>query len=148
MIVKKQLKNGKISVTSSYFDDLRVYKMSLSDSKTSDYVSKKWRTEKARDFANLNYTTAIECMKLAKYGCTELRNFVNSLNVNQLSNYKINFGPCKDYESYDDLCKTRDILEAKEDLTEKDQKELNRVKSEIANIDRFVEKQLQNVRSA
>lgn len=142
MIVKKVLKNGKVSVTSSYFDDLRVYKMSLSDSKQSDYVSKKWRRSEARDFSEIEFATTLECLRLAKYGCVELRNFVNNLNVNQLANYKINFGPCKNYESYEDLMKIKNELEAQSELSEKDQKELNRVTNEIQSIDTFVENQV------
>lgn len=146
MIIKKTLKNGKTSITSSYFEDMRIYKMSLTDSKQSDYVSRKWRNDKARDFSELNFVTTIECMKLAKLGCTELRNFVNNLNVNQLENIKLNFGPCKDYESYETLTKIKETLEAKEDLTEKEKKELTRVTNEINDIDRFVEKQLELVK--
>lgn len=139
MIVKKIRKNGKVSITSSYFDDIRTYRMSLSDSKQSDYVSKKWRREKGRDFKEIELATAIQCLILAKLGIADICEFQKNLRDDQFENYIFNYGPCKEYTSYEDLCARKDELEAEDSLSAKELTELEHVKAEIADIDRFVE---------
>lgn len=143
MIVKKQLKNGKISVTSSFFDDLQLYRASLTESKQSDFVSKKWRRDKARDFSDLEYHTAIECLKLARYGCLEIAEFAGSLTAKQLEAYTFRYGPCRPYESYEDLLNIKHELESKENLSTKEANELVRVTNAITEIDNFVKVQVE-----
>lgn len=145
MIIKKQLKNGKISVTSSYFQDCSMIKESLRDSKKDDYESWKWRKDKPRDFSELELKTAVETMKYAKYGCIEMREFMNTIHPNSFSNYKFNFGPCKDYESYDDLVCIKNELEAKDHLEKDEIKKLEKVTNEIKDIDNFVQVNLKKL---
>lgn len=145
MIIKKQLKNGKVSVTSSYFQDCSLVKESLRDSKKEDYEYWKWRKDKPRDFTELELKTAVEAMKYARYGCIEMKEFMNTLHPSSFSNYKFNFGPCKDYESYEDLVKIKNELEAKENLEKEEVIELERVTNEIKDIDKLVEYNLQNI---
>ena len=145
MLTKKTLRNGKISVSSTYFEDIQVYKMSLRDAKQSDYVSKKWRTSAPRDFSEIEMATVVQTFMLAKKGLAELDNFVQTLNSNQLDKYVIKYGPWKDYESYEILSKIKSELEAKEKLEADEVKELDRVTKEINDIDRFVSKEMEKV---
>lgn len=151
MLVKKSLRNGKTSVTSSYFDDMRLVKQSLYESKKDDYVSAKWRREKGRDFRELELQTAIMAITLAKKGAAEVSEFADSLKPAQYEQYVLNYGPWKDYESYDSLEKTRDeLLEKKKHaaLDEEDEKELDRVTAEIKDIDSFVKQELERDKTA
>ena len=149
VIIRKTLKNGKISITSSCFEDIRTYRMSLSESKKDDYVSAKWRRNAGRDFSGIEFETTKQVLLLAKKGCNEISEYVKQIKEKDLPNYKINWGPCETYISYDDLCKSRDELEAKrasgEEFTADDIAELDRVKKEIDNIDRFVDTQIQRI---
>jgi hypothetical protein len=138
MLVKKTLKNGKCSVTSSHFEDIRVYRQSLAESKQEDYVPKKWRKAPPRDFSEAEAATVTQCLLHAKMAAQELSQFVECLKPNQLENYKINYGCLRDYESYEDLVAIRDELEAKENLEEAEQEELQRVTKEIKSYDDFV----------
>ena len=138
MIVKKTLKNGKVSVTSSHFEDIRVYRSSLSEAKQEDYVPRKWRKTQPRDFSAAEVATTVQCIQHAKLAAQELSQFVENLKPNQLENYKINYGCLREYEGYEDLVKIRDELEAKETLEEAEQEELQRVTDEIKSIDDFV----------
>lgn len=141
-IVRNSLKNGKVSVTSSYFEDARLVKASLRDSLQSDYVPSKWRREKGRDFSQLKLATAAQFIYLNRLGVMELSEFVDNLKPSQYENYKINYGPWKEYESYEDLEKKREeLLEIKgyRALEEDENTELERVTKEIADIDKFVE---------
>lgn len=148
MIVKKTLKNGKCSVTSSYFEDIRLLKASLRESMQDDYVPSKWRREKGRDFSELKLATATQCLILAKRGAEELSDFVANLKQNQYDNYKINYGPWQPYESYETLVGIRDELLAKDKLDADEQKELDRVTKEIKGIDDFVEQNVAAVASS
>lgn len=138
MLVKKTLKNGKVSVTSSHFEDIRIFRASLSEAKQEDYVPKKWRRTQSRDFSAIELATTVQCIQHAKLAAQELSQFVENLKPSQLENYKINYGCLRDYESYEDLVKIRDELEAKETLEETEQEELQRVTKEIKSIDDFV----------
>lgn len=144
MIEIKNLKNGKKKVTSSYFSDIKTYRASLADSKKEDFEYWKWRKDKPRDFSQIELATAIECLKAAKMGCAELSDYVKNLKDPHLENYKLDWGPMEEYESYDDLCKIRDEINAKSSFekTEEDIKELERVEREIKHIDDFVEMEL------
>lgn len=146
VIVRTQLKNGKVSVTSSCFEDIRTYRMSLADAKASDYVPKKWRKEAGRDFSEATFQTVVQCMLLAKKGLQEIAEFQSKLKPEQFANYKFNYGPCKTYESYEDLCQIRDELEALPKLDEDQMAELDRVNKEIKSIDDFVAKQVEAVK--
>lgn len=148
MITRKTLKNGKIAISSSHLEDIRTYRMSLNESKKDDYVSLKWRREKGRDFSELELATTVQCLIHAKLAVAEIRDYLNNLKPAQLENIKVNWGPLRTYESYETLCEIRDNISAKgnyADLEPEDQKELDRVTKEIADIDRFVEKQVENV---
>lgn len=143
-IVRKTLKNGKYSITSTCFDDIRTYRMSLSESKQDDYVSAKWRRNAGRDFSQIEFETVKQCMLLAKKGCNEISEYVKQLKNNEVANYQIAWGPCKDYISYDDLIEERDALEAKraegaEAFTADDFKRLDHVNAEIDSFDRHLE---------
>lgn len=141
MIVKKTLKNGKTAVTSSYFEDMRLYRQSLSESKSEDYVAAKWRREKGRDFSELELQTAIQVIKLGKMAVSEISSFRENLRPGQLDNYKFNFGPMEDYESYESLCEQRDALEPGSE-------EYERVCNKIANIDNFVATNIEALKAA
>ena len=148
MITRKILKNGKIAISSSHLEDLRTYRMSLNESKKDDYVSSKWRRDKGRDFSELELATATQCLIQAKLAAAEIGDYLSSLKPAQLENVKVNWGPLKDYESYETLCEIRDKITARgqyAELDPEDQKELDRVTKEIADIDQFVEKQMGNV---
>jgi len=140
MLVRKTLKNGKTSITSSYFDDVRMLKASLRESMQEDYAANKWRREKARDFSQLKLATVTQCLILAKIGAAELSEFVSDLKPNQVENYKVNYGPWQPYESYEELVAKRNELLDKESLEAADQEELNRVTKEIKTVDEFVER--------
>lgn len=146
MIIKKQLKNGKVSVTSSHFADMGVYRQSLAESMQEDYVPMKWRKTAGRDFSELKRQTTIQCLILAKQGSAELSDFVNNLKDNQLEHYVINWGPWKPYESYEDLCKKRDEFAMMSHLNEEDQAEFDRVVKEIKSIDDFVDSNMEAMR--
>lgn len=148
MITRKTLKNGKIAISSSHLEDIRTYRMSLNESKKDDYVSSKWRREKGRDFSELELATTVQCLIHAKLAAAEIGDYLSSLKPAQLENVKVNWGPLKDYESYETLCEIRDKITARgqyAELDPEDQKELDRVTKEIADIDQFVEKQMKNV---
>ena len=84
----------------------------------------------------------------AKLAAAEIRDYLNNLKPAQLENIKVNWGPLKTYESYETLCEIRDNISAKGNYAElepEDQKELDRVTKEIADIDQFVEKQMEAV---
>lgn len=146
MLIKKKLKNGKTSVTSSYFEDARLVKQSLSESKQDDYVSKKWRKEAPRDFKEIEWQTAIMVIQLVKQGAREVSTFASLLADNQIGNYVLNYGPLKDYESYDELVAKRDSLKGK--ILDKEMtKELERVNREIKAIDDFAAQNLERVKN-
>lgn len=145
MLVKKNLRNGKVSVTSSYFEDIRMVKQSLFESKKDDYVPGKWRREKGRDFSELEVQTVLMTFQLAKKGLAEINDFVEDLKPSQYDKFVINYGPWKNYESYETLEKIRDELLEKgkyNPLEEEDAKELERVQKELKDIDDFVERNL------
>lgn len=149
MLEQKTLKNGKLAVTSTFFEDARLVKASLRESMQDDYVSSKWRRDKGRDFSELQLATVVQSMLLAKQGFAELQKFSEShRNSAQAEKYKINYGPWKDYESYESLIKTRDELEAKKEkqsLETDELTELSRVGNKIKEIDDFAEKQIENL---
>lgn len=147
MIKVKNLKNGKKKVTSSYWDDIKTYRASLADSKKEDFEYWKWRKDKPRDFSQIELATVVECMKTARLGCSELSDYIKNLKDPHLENYKFDWGPMEEYESYDDLCSIRDEINAKSPIerTKDDISELERVEKEIKSIDDFVEKQLESV---
>lgn len=148
MIIRKTLKNGKVAISSSHLEDIRTYRMSLNESKKDDYVSAKWRREKGRDFSDLELATTVQCLIQAKLAAAEIRDYLNNLKPAQLENIKVNWGPLRTYESYETLCEIRDNISAKgnyAELESEDQKELDRVTKEIADIDRFVETQMEAV---
>lgn len=142
MIIRKQLKSGKVSITSSYFDDARLIKASLRDSMQEDYVPAKWRNGAGRDFSELKLATAVQFIILSKQGAEEIKKYLEPMNTEQFKNLKVNWGPWVDYESYDDLVAIRDGLLQKQSpiytLTAEESKELDRVNNEIRKIDDFV----------
>lgn len=146
-IIRKTLKNGITSITSSFFEDLRLYKASLSDSKQSDYAERRFSSEKPRDFSKIELQTAIQTIILAKYGASEIRDFQEKLKPQQFKDYKFNYGPLKDFESYEMLVEERNELNNLFIKEDDDQKELDRLNSEIQGIDSFVEKQIELVKN-
>ena len=144
-IITKTMKNGKISVTSDHFENIRIYRQSLSESIQEDYIPAKWRKEAGRDFSDLKLKTTVQCLIEAKRGAAEMSGFIDGLKPGQYDKYKFNWGPLVDYESYDTLCAIRDeLLEANKTrlLDEDETKELERVQKEIKDIDDFVAKEM------
>lgn len=82
-------------VTSSYFEDFKMIKKSMSEVRADKWINKKEYPN--FDFGALARANAVQLITLARYGAFEVSQFAESLNNNQLSNYKLNYGPWKDW---------------------------------------------------
>lgn len=94
-LIYKQRKNYT-EVTSSYFEDVKMLKKSMSEVKADKFTNK--IEYPGFDFGKLELANAVQIIMLAKYGARELSAFVDSLSPYQYDKYKINYGPWKDYE--------------------------------------------------
>lgn len=82
-------------VTSSYFEDFKMIKKSMSEVRADKWINKKEYPN--FDFGALARANAVQLITLARYGAFEVSQFVESLKDNQLSKYKLNYGPWKDW---------------------------------------------------
>ena len=80
-------------VTSSYFEDFKMIKQSITEVKAEKWINKK----ECPGFDSLSRANAVQLITLARYGAFEVSQFAESLNDNQLSKYKLNYGPWKDW---------------------------------------------------
>ena len=90
-------KKNFTEVTSSYFEDFKMIKQSIAEVKAEKWINKKECP--GFDFDSLDRANAVQLITLAKYGAWEVSQFAESLNDNQLSKYKLNYGPWKDWIS-------------------------------------------------
>lgn len=88
-------KKNFTEVTSSYFEDFKMIKQSITEVKSEKWINKKECP--GFDFKSLDRANAVQLITLAKYGAFEVSRFAESLNDNQLSKYKLNYGPWKDW---------------------------------------------------
>lgn len=147
MVQIRDLKNGKKVISSSCWKDIKTYTSSLKDAKTSDWEGTKgwkWRSTDRKDFSEVELATAIETLKLAKQGAAEVSQFVKELSPEQLKSYaKADYGPLKEYESYEDMIEKKNTLESLRNKSEEDLKEIDRLNTEINEIDNFCEKEIE-----
>ena len=87
-------------VTSSYFEDFKMIKQSIAEVKAEKWINKKECPD--FNFEALDRANAVQLITLAKYGAFEVSQFAESLNDNQLSKYKLSYGPWKDWSSDED----------------------------------------------
>lgn len=87
-------------VTSSYFEDFKMIKKSMSEVRADKWINKKEYPN--FDFGALARANAVQLITLARYGAFEVSHFAESLNDNQLSKYKLNYGPWKDWNLDED----------------------------------------------
>src|SRR5574344_7535 len=80
-LVYKTGKNGKKTVTSSYFEDAQLLKSSMADT-SKDYRS---LVKEMPDFdiGKLQLTSAAKIISLWRQGCSELSEYASSLNAKQ-----------------------------------------------------------------
>ena len=83
-------------VTSSYFEDYRMIRKSMSEVKAEKWINKKECP--GFDFDALDRANAVQLITLARYGAFEVSQFAESLSNNQLGKYKLNYGPWKDWD--------------------------------------------------
>lgn len=94
-LVFKHRKNFT-EVTSSYFEDYRMIRKSMSEVKAEKWINKKECP--GFDFDALDRANAVQLITLARYGAFEVSQFAESLSNNQLDKYKLNYGPWKDWD--------------------------------------------------
>lgn len=82
-------------VTSSYFEDFKMIKQSITEVKAEKWINKKECP--GFNFEALDRANAVQLITLARYGAFEVSQFAESLNDNQLGKYKLNYGPWKDW---------------------------------------------------
>lgn len=99
MLVYKPRKNFTV-VTSSYFEDFRMLKQSMTEVKAEKWINKKECP--GFNFDALDRANAVQLITLARYGAFEVSQFAESLNDNQLSKYKLDYGPWKDWNPEDE----------------------------------------------
>ncbi|MCF0126072.1 MAG: hypothetical protein HUJ68_10040 [Clostridia bacterium] len=92
-IVFKPKKNYTV-VTSSYFDDIKLIKQSLSE--TFKDIHKNTKEYPGFDFNDLQLRSTVEILILANQGAREVSDFFRNLKDNQLSKYKSDYGPWRD----------------------------------------------------
>lgn len=82
-------------VTSSYFEDFKMIKQSMTEVKAEKWINKKECP--SFNFEALDRANVVQLITLARYGAFEVSQFAESLNDNQLGKYKLNYGPWKDW---------------------------------------------------
>jgi hypothetical protein len=96
MSLSSKPKKNFTEVTSSYFEDFKLIKQSMTEVKADKWINKQEYPN--FDFGALARANAVQLITLARYGAFEVSQLAESLNNNQLSNYKLNYGPWKDCE--------------------------------------------------
>lgn len=80
MITIKTLKSGKKKISSSYFDDVKMLKKSLSE---TDFRGMRAEKGNIFDLETFSMENAIMQIMTWEKGCREVTNYVKDLNANQ-----------------------------------------------------------------
>lgn len=147
MIISKVYKNGTKSITSSYFQDIKMLEDSIRETKQENYIPRwqKSAQNKQMDTSELEIRNVVMRIDLGKKGVAEINEYLEKLSSAQRRNIKVNWGPMHDYVSYEDLIEQRSAIEAKmADATPEDrqvyQEEIDEINKDIKKFDDFVEK--------
>ena len=146
MITSKMYKNGTKAISSSYFQDIKMLEDSIRETKQEAYIPRwqKSAQNKQMDTSALEIKNVLMRIDLAKKGIAEINEYLDHLSNQARSHIKVNWGPVREYVSYEDLIEQRNELEAQladPSRTDKDviQEEIAEVQKEIDKFDEFVD---------
>lgn len=139
-------KNPVTVVSSSYFDDIKMIDESMRETKAANYIPR-WERSKGnqmRNLGELELANVVLKIQLAKKGMREVADFAEKIPDAKLKEYELNYGPCIEAVSYEDLLARKaeltDELAAAKDAEEKVaiREDLEAVEKEIKSFDDFV----------
>lgn len=133
MITKKTMRNGKVKVSSSYFEGIQMLKDSMKDLYQETYKPK-WEVtvrnpRETKLIQETKFQSTIQKLIWAKMGVAEVSAYAEQIPVEKWDNYIFDYGPAKPMEpSYDEIVVRIAELESKTGKTEEEFAELAHMK--------------------
>lgn len=144
-VTAKTLKNGKKQISSTWFDTIKLYKDTVDDTyRTTSY--KERHTTLRSTIEEIKLKAVVQQLIAARNGCWEVAEYVRQYK-GDASEIVPNYGPAQPYESYDDLKKELNELEALPEKSARDLSRIDAISKEIKDIDDFVDLQLERAKS-
>lgn len=141
MVVTKSLKNGKKKVTSTYFDDIKMYRQMLKDDFESLGNVYHRKSEDVSRVKSVQLSAVAQQMMLSKAGCYEVAEYIKQYK-GDLSQIVADYGYAKPAEDYDEMLAERDALAAKSLKEEEDYARIDELTAKIQDWDDYITRNL------
>lgn len=145
MVVAKNTRGKKRKITSTLFNDIKLYKDSIADLYTTTSYRER-HTSMREKIGEIKLRAVVQEMLLSKLGCYEVSEYIKQYK-GDLKDIVPDYGPAQPYESYDDMTKELEKLNAVTIKTDDDLARIDELQKEIKDIDDFCEAQLDLSRS-
>lgn len=145
MVTTRSTRNGKRKVSSTCFDDMKLYADDIADIySTTSY--KERHTTMRNKISEIKLTAVVQRMLLSKQGCAEVSDYVKNYKGN-LADLVLDYGISQPYESYDDMKKELEELNAVFSKTDEQKDRIAALEKEIEDIDDFVNSEIERSKS-
>lgn len=147
MIIMKTLKNGKKKISSTYFDDIKLYRDMLRDNWESLGTGAAAYSRKYKDIARVQavqLSAIVQQMLASKQGCWEVSEYAKNYK-GDLNSIILDYGPAQPSEDYDEMQTELMKLKAKTSKTEEDITRIDELTKKIKEYDDFTEKAFQGL---
>lgn len=145
MITVRTKKNGKKVISSDYFDTVRLYRESMKDSFESLGTGAARYHRKSSEVAwvrNVQLSAVTQQMIAAHLGVAEVADYARQYK-GDLNEIILDYGPAEPSDDYDDMKNELEELELIQDKNEKQLARIDELTGKIADIDAFVEHELE-----
>lgn len=145
MITVRTKKNGKKVISSDYFDTVRLYRESMKDSFESLGTGAARYHRKSSEVAwvrNVQLSAVTQQMIAARLGVAEVADYARQYK-GDLNEIILDYGPAEPSDDYDDMKNELEELELIQDKNEKQLARIDELTGKIADIDAFVEHELE-----
>lgn len=142
MITKKTMRNGKVKVSSSYFEGMQLLKDSMKDLYQETYKPK-WEVtvrnpRETKLIQESKMQSTIQRLIWARMGTAEVAAYAEQIPVEKWDNYIFDYGPMRDAgPNYDEIVARIEELESKTGKDEDEFAELEHMKAKKADWDAY-----------